>query len=239
MAEAVALIIPALDEEQSIGATLSELAREAKSDRLVAHTVAQVIVVDNGSVDRTVEVAREHGAQVVVEPRRGYGQACLAGLAAVRSDVAIVVFMGADGSDDPADLVRLLEPIECRRADLVIGSRVLGERQEGSLTLQQRFGNRLATSLLRIFHGARYTDLGPFRAIRSAGLRRLCMSDTNFGWTVEMQLKALRAGLSVEEVPVHYRRRRAGKSKISGSVRGGLLAGAKIIWTILRYRFSS
>jgi len=239
MGQAVALIIPALDEEQSIGATLNELAREVTPERLVAHTVAQVIVVDNGSVDRTAEVARGHGAQVVVEPRRGYGQACLAGLAAVRSDAATVVFMDADGSDDPADLAGLLEPIEAGRADLVIGSRVLGEREGGSLTLQQRLGNRLATYLLLIFHGARYTDLGPFRAIRRDALMRLAMRDTNFGWTIEMQLKALRAGLRVQEVPVRYRRRRGGRSKVSGSVRGGLLAGAKILWTILRYRFTN
>ncbi len=239
MGETVALIIPALDEEQSIAATLDELARAAVPDRFVGHVLAQVIVVDNGSVDRTAEVARRHGAQVVVEPRRGYGQACLAGLAAVRPDAGIVVFMDADGSDDPADLARLLEPIERGRADLVIGSRILGECEAHSLTLQQRLGNQLATHLLRMFHGARYTDLGPFRAIRRNALVRLTMRDTNFGWTIEMQLKALRAGLRVQEVPVSYRRRRAGRSKVSGSLRGGLLAGAKILWTILRYRFSN
>ncbi len=239
MGESVALIIPALDEEQSIAATLDELGRAATPDRLAGHVLAQVIVVDNGSADRTAEVAPRHGAEVVVEPRHGYGQACLAGLAAVRPQIGIVAFMDADGSDDPADLARLLEPIDRGRADLVIGSRVLGEREAASLTPQQRLGNRLATYLLRIFYGARYTDFGPFRAIRRDALERLAMRDTNFGWTVEMQLKALRAGLRVEEVAVRYRRRRGGKSKVSGSVRGSLLAGAKILWTILRYRFSS
>lgn len=230
MGEQVALIIPALDEEDTIAATL---------DGLAGHTLTQLIVVDNGSADRTAEIARAHGARVVAEPRRGYGRACLAGLAAIGPDTDVVVFMDADGSDDPSDLGRVLEPIASGQADLVIGSRVLGTRETGALTAQQQLGNRLATYLLRLFYGARSTDLGPFRAIRRDALARLGMRDTNFGWTVEMQVKALRAGLRVHEVPVHYRRRRGGRSKVSGSVRGSLLAGAKILWTILRYGFSS
>lgn len=229
MGEQVALIIPALNEEDTIAATL---------DGLAGHALTQLIVVDNGSADRTAEIARAHGARVVAEPRRGYGRACLAGLAAIGPDIDVVVFMDADGSDDPSDLGRLLEPIARGQADLVIGSRVLGTREAGALTAQQQLGNRLATYLLRLFYGARSTDLGPFRAIRRDALVRLGMRDTNFGWTVEMQAKALRAGLRVNEVPVRYRRRRGGRSKVSGSVRGSLLAGAKILWTILRYRFS-
>jgi len=229
MGSHVALIIPAFDEEETIGVTL---------DSLAGHALAQVIVVDNGSADRTAEIARARGAEVVAERRRGYGQACLAGLAALAPEIDVVAFMDADGSDDPSDLARLLEPIARGQAELAIGSRVLGVREADSLTPQQRFGNRLATFLLRLFYGARYTDLGPFRAIRRDALERLDMRDTNFGWTVEMQIKALRAGLRVKEVPVRYRRRRGGRSKVSGNLRGSLAAGAKILWTILRFRFS-
>jgi glycosyltransferase involved in cell wall biosynthesis len=196
-----------------------------------------VIVVDNGSTDRTAQVARAHGAQVVHEPHRGYGSACLAGMAALAPDVTVVAFMDGDGSDDPADLPRLLEPIVRGDADMVLGSRVLGERETGALTPQQRFGNALATVLLRALHGARYSDLGPFRAIRREALDRLGMRDTSFGWTVEMQIKAARHGLRVQEIPVHYRKRRAGQSKISGTLRGTISAGAKITWTIFRYSF--
>ncbi len=226
MPERFALIIPALNEEAAIGPTL---------DGLQGVPVSQLIVVDNGSTDRTAEVARTHGAQVVSEPRRGYGSACLAGMAALAPDITVVAFMDGDGSDDPADLPRLLEPIARGEADMALGSRVLGERESGALTPQQRFGNALATLLLRIFHGARYTDLGPFRAIRRDALERLGMSDTSFGWTIEMQIKATRQGLRVLEIPVRYRKRRAGQSKISGTLRGTISAGSKIIWTIFRY----
>lgn len=231
----VALIIPALNEERSIAATLDEF-HAAAGQACIA--LAQVIVVDNGSADQTGEVARKHGAQVVAEPRRGYGRACLAGIAALDPRAKIIAFMDADGSDDPADFARLLAPIERNEADLVLGSRVLGQREAGALTPQQRCGNRLATSLLRLLFGARYTDLGPFRAIRRDALGQLGMRDTNFGWTVEMQIKAQRQGLRVREVPVRYRRRRGGQSKVSGTVRGAVLAGAKIIWTVLRYRLA-
>lgn len=226
MPERFALIVPALNEEAAIGPTLAAL-RGAP--------LAQLIAVDNGSTDRTAEVARAHGAEVVAEPRRGYGQACLAGIAALRPEITVVGFMDADGSDDPADLPRLLGPIARGEAEMVLGSRVLGQREAGALTPQQRFGNALATSLLRVFHGARYTDLGPFRAIRCDALDRLGIRDTGYGWTIEMQIKAARLGLRVKEIPVGYRRRRAGQSKISGTLRGTFSAGTKIIWTILRY----
>ncbi len=229
MQERIAVILPALDEEATIGHTLDELGERS------GIVPAQILVVDNGSRDRTADVARAHGAEVLVEQRRGYGQACQAGIAALEPTIGIVVFLDADGSDDPRDLPRLVEPIARGDADLVIGSRVLGERETGALTAQQRLGNALATGLLRLLFGARYTDLGPFRAVRRDALEQLAMRDTNYGWTVEMQIKAHRAGLRVEEIPVRYRRRRAGESKISGTPRGVVLAGSKILWTILRY----
>jgi glycosyltransferase involved in cell wall biosynthesis len=229
MTSRVGLILPALDEEAAVGATLSGFA---------GCSPAQVIVADNGSRDRTAEVAQAHGARVVREPRRGYGHACLAAIAALDPSVDIVVFADADGSDDPADLPALVSPIERGEADMVIGSRVRGRSEPGALSLQQRLGNRLATALLRLLHGASATDLGPFRAIRRDSLARLDMRDTNFGWTVEMQIKARQKGLRVLEIPVRYRRRRSGQSKVSRNLRGSALAGAKILWTILRYRFS-
>jgi glycosyltransferase involved in cell wall biosynthesis len=227
MPSRVALILPALNEEEALAATL---------DALSGHKLAQLIVVDNGSTDRTAEVARGHGAQVVVESRAGYGQACLAGIAALDPGIDLVAFMDADGSDDPSDLARLVAPIERGEADLVVGSRVVGKRESSALAPLQRFGNWLAAGLLGLLYNARYTDLGPFRAIRRDGLARLEMRDTNFGWTVEMQIKAHQCGLRVLEIPVGYRRRRGGRSKISGTLRGSILAGTKILWTILRYR---
>ncbi len=237
MAVRVALIIPALNEEEAIGAVLSELAEVCAREPSLQP--AQVIVVDNGSNDRTAERALNQGAQIVSEPRRGYGRACLAGIARVSPEVDVVVFMDADGSADPSDLVRLVAPIARGEAELVLGSRVLGEVEPASLTHQQRLGNALAATLLRALYGARCTDLGPFRAIRRDALARLGMRDTNFGWTIEMQIRAHQKCLRVLELPVRSRCRRAGRSKISGSLRASLLAGAKIVWTILRYRFSA
>ncbi len=225
----VALLIPALNEEASLGHVLSNLPEGVFS---------QIVVVDNGSTDRTAEVARALGATVVREPRRGYGRACLAGLAALEANTDTVVFMDADSSDVPEEAGRLLEPIVSGSADLVIGSRVLGQAEPGALAPHQRFGNRLATSLVAWLYGFRYTDLGPFRAIRADRLRQLGMRDCDFGWTVEMQVRALRCGLRVGEVPVSYRRR-IGTSKISGNLRASLAAGWKIIATILRLRFFS
>ncbi len=203
---------------------------------LTRYPVTQVVVVDNGSRDRSAEVARRQGACVVQEPRRGYGAAGLAGIAALRREVDVVAFMDADGSDDPADLPHLLEPIERDKADLVIGSRVLGQREVGALTPQQRISNALATALLRLLFGIRATDLGPFRAIRRSALERLALHDPDFGWTIAMQIRAHQAGLRVVEIPVRYHRRRAGRSKISGTVPGTIRAGTKILGTILKYR---
>ncbi len=224
----IALLMPALNEEQALAQVLDGLPRGL---------FARVLVVDNGSTDRTAEVARAHGAEVVPEPRRGYGQACLTGLAALGRDPDIIVFMDADGSDLPADSEKLLEPIRRDEADLVVGSRILGGAAPGSLTAPQRWGNQLSVALIRLLYGHRYTDLGPFRAIRRESLEALAMQDTNFGWTVEMQVKALQRGLRVREVPVSYRPR-IGQSKISGTASGVLRAGSKIIWTILRLRFA-
>jgi glycosyltransferase involved in cell wall biosynthesis len=223
-AKRAALIIPALDEEPVIGRTLDQVPRGL---------YCTIIVADNGSRDRTAEIAREHGATVVLEPERGYGAACLRAIAALPPDVEAVVFMDADGSDDPAEAVLLLDPIYQGRADLVIGSRTLGRAEPGSLQPHQIFGNRLATWMIRIGFGHRYTDLGPFRAIRAAALRQLGMRDRNYGWTIEMQIKALRHKLRVVEAPVSYRKR-VGVSKISGNWRASIAAGCKIIWTVVR-----
>ena len=225
-ASRIALVIPALNEEQALAKLL---------DELPPSLFARVIVVDNGSTDATAAVARRGGAEVVEEPRRGYGRACLAGLARLGPDTDIVVFMDADGSDVPAEAARLIEPIFRGEADLVIGSRALGGAEPGSLRWAQRWGNRLAVGLIRLFYGFRYTDLGPFRAIRWRSLQTLDMRDTNFGWTVEMQVKALQRGLRVAERPVSYRVR-IGKSKISGTIGGTVKAGIKILWTIARLR---
>jgi glycosyltransferase involved in cell wall biosynthesis len=219
-------IIPALDEEEVIGGVLAEVPRAV---------VRRVVVVDNGSRDRTAEVARAAGAEVVREPHRGYGAACLAGIAhlASRDDPPdVVLFLDADGADDPAESGAVVAPIARGEADLVIGSRTLGKREAGSLTPQQRFGNILAVRLIGWLYRYRYTDLGPFRAIRMDALRALGMRDRDFGWTVEMQIRALRAGLRVVEVPVSHHRRRAGESKISHTVRGTVGAGYKILSTI-------
>jgi glycosyltransferase involved in cell wall biosynthesis len=190
-----------------------------------------VIVADNGSTDDTARAAREQGAQVVSEPRRGYGYACLAGIANLPAGAEIVVFMDGDYSDYPGELSDLVSAMVAHQADLVIGSRVLGRREKGSLTPQQRFGNWLSTRLIRLLYGFSYTDLGPFRAIRADALQRLKMQDTTYGWTVEMQVKAVQHRMKVVEVPVRYRKR-IGTSKVSGTVSGSIKAGAKILWTI-------
>ena len=221
---AVAVIIPALDEEDAIVRVLGDIPDELS---------ATVIVVDNGSTDRTAARARDCGATVVAEPRSGYGQACLAGLAALPEGVDIVVFLDGDYSDYPSEMSTLVEPIARDAADLVIGSRVLGETETGALLPQARVGNALATWLIRHLFGVKYTDLGPFRAVRLTALKKLHMADRNFGWTVEMQVKAARRGLRIAEVPVRYRRR-IGESKITGTFLGSVRAGYKILWTIFR-----
>ncbi len=236
MPSPIAFIIPALNEEAALAPMLDGL--RAALDA-AACAGADILVVDNGSRDATADVARKHGARVISEPRRGYGQACLAGIAALSDNTEIVVFLDADGSDDPEDLARLLAPIREGKADLVLGSRTIAARASGAFTPQQAFGNWLATGLMRVLFGARHTDLGPFRVIRREALERLHMQDTNYGWTIEMQIKAHRAGLRVLEIPVNYRNRIAGESKISGNLRGSLHAGWKILWTVAKHGLSA
>lgn len=219
----VSLVIPALDEESAIGALLDGV------DRRLVDTI---LVGDNGSRDGTAEVARRRGATVVHVAKRGYGAACAGALELLPAGTEIVLFMDADGSDDPAEIPLLLGPIERGEADLVIGSRVRVEK--GALTPQQRFGNWLATRLIRVIYHHRYTDLGPFRAIRRELLDRIGMRDRRYGWTVEMQVRALQLDARVAEVPVSYRKR-IGKSKISGTVTGVVKAGWWIVYTIVKY----
>ncbi len=226
----VAVVIPALDEELSIG----EAVRQARA----IPGVHEVVVCDNGSRDDTATRARTAGARVVTEPQRGYGRACLAALADLAARPPhTVLFMDADLADDPADATDLLAPIGSGQADLVIGSRI--ERAEpGALLPQARFGNWIATRLLRMLFGVEYTDLGPFRAIRWQALQMLAMDDQDFGWTVQMQARAARRGLRAIEVPVQYHRR-VGRSKISGTVVGSVRAGTKIISTLMTERFAA
>ena len=193
-----------------------------------------VIVSDNGSTDGTADVARRAGATVVSQSERGYGAACLAAMAILPPEIEAVVFMQADASEDPAQAAELLAPLFDGRADMVLGSRVLGVAAAGALLPHQRFGNWLATALIRLIYGHVYTDLGPFRAIRVDALRRLRMQDRNYGWTVEMQIKALRHGLRVMEIPVRYGVRAAGENKVSGNVRASVRAGVKILWVVAR-----
>jgi hypothetical protein len=225
----VAVVIPALNEEASLPLVLADIPREL---------AGTVIVVDNGSHDCTAEVARTGGGIVVREPERGYGAACLRGLAELANRPEgppdIVVFLDADYSDHPDEMPDVLRPILDDRADLVIGSRLIGRRERGAMPPQSVWGNRLACFLMRLLFGARYTDLGPFRAIRWDCLERLGMCDRNFGWTVEMQIKAARQKLRVAEVPVSYRRR-IGASKISGTLSGTIKAGSKILYLIAKY----
>jgi len=223
------VIIPAFNEEGSIGKVLGDLPRPM---------LRRVVVVDNASTDHTAEAARAAGATVVAETRRGYGSACMTGIRTLeRLDEApsIVVFLDADYSDHPDELPRLVEPLRSATAELVIGSRSLGRREPGALLPQARFGNWLATRLIRVLYGVRMTDLGPFRAILWDRLVALEMCDTDFGWTVEMQIKAARDGLRYTEVPVSYRKR-IGTSKITGTVSGSVRAGWKILYTIWRLR---
>jgi len=230
----VSVIIPVFNEERSLPLVLQELP-----------SVARVIVVDNGSTDRSSEVAAAHGAEVVREARRGYGSACLAGMERLqellrdgRIDDEIVVFLDGDYSDYPEDLAVLVAPILCDEYDFVLGSRLMGERERGAMPFQSIYGNKLACFLMWLFWGARYSDLGPFRAISWTALQKLQMCDRNFGWTVEMQIKSALAGLRVIELPVRYRKR-VGVSKISGTVSGTIKAGYKILYTIARYRWTT
>jgi glycosyltransferase involved in cell wall biosynthesis len=233
------LVIPALDEELALARVLADLPRPGGAVRtgVGTATLRAIVVADNGSRDRTAEVAAAAGARVVAEPRRGYGAACLAALAAIRpAPPDVVAFLDADHSDDPRELPRVLAPLVGDRADLVVGSRTLGALEPGAFTPAQAFGNALSPALLRLLWGAHVSDLGPFRAIRWEALERLRMRDRDYGWTVEMQARAFAAGLRVLEVPVSYRRRRLGRSKVSGTLRGVAGAGSKILWTITRVR---
>ena len=214
----IGVVIPALNEEKSIGRVLND----------IPDWVDDVIVADNGSRDRTREVSENFGARVVDQPQRGYGAACLKAIAAL-NPCDIVVFIDGDYSDYPEEMDKIVDPIIDDEADLVIGSRVRGKLAKGALTPQQIFGNWLACRLMTFFWGAEFSDLGPFRGIRSTSLEAIGMADENFGWTVEMQIKALRHGLRCAEIPVSYRPR-IGVSKVSGTLKGTVLAG----YTILR-----
>ena len=223
------VIIPAFNEEEAVALVVGDIPKD-----LVRH----IVVVNNASSDRTSEEARKAGAIVMDQPLRGYGNACSKGIEKVATHQPppdIVVFIDADHSDRPQQMTEVVAPIVMNDADFVIGSRALGHREDGSMMPQQVFGNWLATRLLKLFYGVRYTDLGPFRAIRWQALQNMHMQDRTFGWTVEMQLKAAKQNLRIIEVPVDYRKR-IGFSKISGTVKGSILAGYKIIVTIFKYR---
>ena len=229
----VSVIIPVLNEENAIAKVINDIPKTAHSGKI---TRQEIIVVDNGCTDNTAAIAKRNGARVVTEPQRGYGYACLAGIAALATQPPdIVVFLDGDYSDYPTDMPQLLQPILENRAALVIGARTQGDAKEALLP-QARFGNWLACFLIRRFFGVRYTDLGPFRAIRYSELLALNMQDKTFGWTVEMQLKAAKRGIPVCEVPVRYRKR-IGTSKITGTFTGTLKAGYKILTTLIYHRF--
>jgi glycosyltransferase involved in cell wall biosynthesis len=224
----IRIIIPAFNEENGVGQVIQEIPKSV---------VDEIIVVNNASTDKTEIIARDNGATVLHESTPGYGRACLKGIEyakrlAIKPD--IIVFLDADHSDYPEEITQLIQPILDNQADLVIGSRALGNKEKGSMTPQQIFGNWLATRLLKLLYKVRFTDLGLFRAIRFDKLLDLDMQDKTYGWTVEMQLKAAKKGLKCVEIPVRYRKR-IGVSKISGTVKGTVMAGYKILFTIFKY----
>ncbi len=224
----IAVVIPAFNEENAIGRVLKDIDY---------NLVKKVVVVDNNSSDKTQEAARLAGAQVITEPFQGYGASCLRGINYLMEQTElpdVIVFLDADYSDYPEEMAALLAPIVEQNMDMVIGSRALGTKEPGSMTIPQIFGNWLATRLIRLFFKMRFTDLGPFRAIKTDALLGLNMSDKTYGWTVEMQIKAAKQNLKCTEVPVNYKNR-VGKSKISGTVKGTFLAGFKILQTIVKY----
>ena len=222
----VSVVIPALNEEEPIA--------EVVRDCLATGLPDEVIVADNGSTDQTAARATEAGARVVSEPTPGYGRACAAGVAAVSSECDIVVFLDGDGSDCPELMGTLIEPIAADTHDFVIGSRTRGEREPGSMNFQQLFAGRAAGALLRLLYGVSYTDMCPFRAIRRDALARLGMKEDSFGWNLEMQMRAARSGLRILEVPVNHRCRTGGESKVSGTLHGTFVAGARILATLFR-----
>ncbi len=222
----IEVVIPALNEEQAIARVIAD----------IPSFVDKIIVADNGSSDDTAKCARDAGAVVVHQPERGYGAACLLALAQTDKD-SVIVFLDGDYSDFPEDMPLLVDPILAGQAQMVIGSRVAGAPERGALTPQQIFGNWLACRLIHLIWGMKFTDLGPFRAIEGKALEDLEMRDRNFGWTVEMQIKAAHARLPSLEVPVRYKQR-IGVSKVSGTVKGSVLAGTKILGLIARYALS-
>jgi glycosyltransferase involved in cell wall biosynthesis len=222
---AISVIIPALNEEEPIAGVVREVA--------ATKIPADIIVVDNGSTDQTADRAREAGARVV-NALRGYGRACAAGVAALQPECDIVVFLDGDGSDCPELMNQLVDPIAAGTHDFVIGSRTRGQREPGSMNFQQIVAGRIAGWILRLLYGVRYTDMCPFRAIRRDALEKLGMCEQTYGWNLEMQMKAARAGLRILEIPVNHRRRAGGESKVSGTLRGTFVAGARIVATLLR-----
>jgi glycosyltransferase involved in cell wall biosynthesis len=221
----VSVLIPALNEEEPIAEVVRAIPREMADE---------IIVVDNGSTDQTAERARSAGARVICEPRRGYGRACRAGVGAVSPLSEVLVFLDGDGSDRPEMMPRLLAPILDGTYHFVIGSRTRGQRETGSMNLSQLLAGRAAGLALRVLYGVRFTDMCPFRAIRRADLEMLGMREETYGWNLEMQIRAARAGLHILEVPVDHRRRIGGKSKVSGTVTGTIRAGARILFTFVR-----
>jgi glycosyltransferase involved in cell wall biosynthesis len=226
----VCVVIPALNEEAAIGDVVRAVLQQ---------DVGQVIVVDNGSTDQTAARASAAGARVVSEPRRGYGRACQSGVQALGAGCAIVAFLDGDGSDCPEFLPQLIKPIAAGRKDFVIGSRIRGRREAGSMNPQQILAGRLAGILLHGLYGVHYTDMGPFRAISTSALQRLGMSEMTYGWNLEMQMRAASLGLRIEEIPVDHHLRQGGQSKVSGSLLGSLRAIVRILLTFLRLAFSS
>lgn len=224
----IVVIIPAFNEENAVGKVVNAIPKD---------WVEEIVVVNNNSTDHTRQSAEREGALVLDQPMKGYGNACLKGIEYVKSKAekpGIIVFLDADYSDYPEQLPELVKPILEEEMDMVIGSRALGEREGGSMTFPQVFGNWLATRLIRLFYGYRFTDLGPFRAIRWDKLLEINMQDKTFGWTVEMQVKAAKMKMKCTEVPMAYRNR-IGKSKVSGTVYGTVMAGYKILYTIFKY----
>jgi glycosyltransferase involved in cell wall biosynthesis len=222
----VSVVIPALNEEEPIAAVVRQC--------LATKIPSEVIVVDNGSTDRTADRARENGAIVVSEPQPGYGRACAAGVRAVSSDSEIVVFLDGDGADCPEFMSQLVNPIVSGAFDFVIGSRTRGQREPGSMNFQQIFAGRLAGWLISMLYGVRYTDMSPFRAIHRDALDKLSMNEQTYGWNLEMQMKAARERLRILELPVNHRCRTGGVSKVSGTLRGTFVAGARIVTTFFR-----